>query len=346
MECTQLATESGDRRRPLGRFSRWLPLTLAAGLSLAATVVGARWSCGSHPDELTGQVTGRDAGNITSDASLKTLAKQTTPLALPLEKQVALRGNDKTESRKPRDNALATPSTRPDDRSPIARALDVIAECQARYRTVSDYTCTFFKRERVNGRLTGLHVMTMKVRRHPGSIYVKFQQPGTGREAIYIAGRNGGKVLAHDVGLNKLLAGTLLLDPTSARAMEDNRHPITEAGIGPLLETLATRWALELDPNEAVVVFRDDALVGQQHCNVVEVTHPHRHHRYLHHKVRVYVDKSLGVPIRFEAYDWPKKADVPGELTEEYTYTQLRLNVGLREIDFDTANPAYSFGRL
>jgi hypothetical protein len=222
----------------------------------------------------------------------------------------------------------------------------MIAECHARYNAVTDYTCTFYKRERIDGRLTGLHVMTMKVRRDPVSIYVKFQQPVSGREAIYVAGRNGGKVLAHDVGFNKLLAGTLYLDPTSARAMEENRHPITEAGIGPLLDTLANRWALELNPEETIVTFRDDVLVDQVHCAVIEVAHPHRGHQFLHHKVRVYIDKGSHLPIRFEAYDWPKRPSGPAELTEEYTYLKLRLNVGLREIDFDTSNPDYAFGRF
>ncbi len=114
--------------------------------------------------------------------------------------------------------------------------------------------------------LTPQHIMSMKVRTKPQSIYFKFQQPAHGREAIYIAGRHGSKVLAHDVGLNKLLAGTLALEPTSSRAMEDCRHPITEAGIGPLLETLAKRWAVELDPEETKVAFRDDMLVGQRRC--------------------------------------------------------------------------------
>jgi hypothetical protein len=273
--------------------------------------------------------------------------KQSNPLASPVQNRVAFAGNDsKADLPKSRAAAVPIPSTRHTEGSPIARALEMIAECQARYRAVTDYTCTFYKRERIDGRLTGLHVMTMKVRRDPGSIYVKFQQPGSGREAIYVVGRHDGKVLAHDVGFNKVLAGTLYLDPTSARAMEENRHPITDAGIGPLLETLSNRWAQELNPEETIVAIRDDAIVGQHHCTLIEVAHPRRRHHFLHHKVRVYIAKDSGLPIRFEAYDWPKKPDVPAELTEEYTYLKLRLNVGLREIDFDTANPEYSFGRF
>ncbi len=340
-------THDRNQDRLIGRCSRWLPLGLVTGLAIGVLASGPPWSCGSQSDETAGSAPKSDAPGEASRTRNRQEPLRSNPLATPVKNRMALAASDSEPERpKPREDAVTGPATRPTEASPIAHALEMIADCQARYRTVADYTCTFYKRERVDGRLSGLHVMTMKVRRVPGSIYLKFQQPGSGREAIYVAGRHGGKMLAHDVGFNKLLAGTLLLDPTSPRAMEDNRHPITHAGIGPLLDTLSKRWALELNPEETIVNFRDDAFVGEHPCTLIEVAHPHRRHHFLHHKVRVYIDKELGLPIRFEAFDWPKKPDAPAELTEEYTYLKLKLNVGLREIDFDTANPEYSFGRF
>ena len=131
---------------------------------------------------------------------------------------------------------------------PVARALRTIRDCQTQFETVADYTCKFYKRERIQGRLTPLLVMEMKARTKPKSIYFKFEKPYKGREAIYVEGRNDGQVLAHDVGVTKFLAGTMELEPTSARAMEENRHPITEAGIGALIDTVRRRWAAELIP--------------------------------------------------------------------------------------------------
>jgi len=211
---------------------------------------------------------------------------------------------------------------------------------------VRDYTCTFSKRERIKGRLTPLHVLTMKVRTHPRSIYLKFQQPSAGREAIYVIGRDGGKVLAHYVGLNKLLAGTLRLEPTGSRAMEDCRHPITDAGIGPLINTLETRWSRQLDPAETIVRFREDQPVGLRRCTLIETTHPHRQPDLMFYRVRVFIDRQLGLPIRFEAYDWPGSDPSASDLLEEYTYADLTLNVGLRDRDFDVSNADYAFGRF
>ena len=104
------------------------------------------------------------------------------------------------------------------------------------------------------------------------------------------------------MGLNKLLAGTLCLDPTGGLAMLGCRHPISDAGIGPLLDTLQTRWSSELDPTESVVVFRDDKLVGTRRCTMIETTHPRQQPEFMFYRVRLFIDDELGLPIHFEAY--------------------------------------------
>ncbi|WP_435022303.1 DUF1571 domain-containing protein [Tundrisphaera sp. TA3] len=228
----------------------------------------------------------------------------------------------------------------------IDRAKRAIADCQERFQSVKDYTCKFYKRERIDGRLVKPHIMEMKSRTAPLSFYFKFEQPNAGREAIYVTGKNRGRVYAHDVGLGRMLAGTMNLDPRGSMAMEENRHPITEAGIGALIETVRQRWDIELHPGEARIAFHPSASVDQRPCLLIETIHPSRQDDFLFHKVKLYIDRELGLPIRFEAYDWPKKPGLEPELVEEYTYAKLRVNVGLLERDFDPNNPLYSYGRF
>ncbi len=230
--------------------------------------------------------------------------------------------------------------------SPSARAVREILECRARFANVKDYTCTFYKRERVDGELTTMNVMSMKMRNAPYSIYFRFHQPNKGREAIFVEGRNDGRILAHDVGFTKLLAGTMKLDPQGARAMENCRHPITKAGIGHLIETVADRWQVELDDGESVVLFDPKIRVGSAPCLLIEAIHPERKPGYYFHKVRLFIHAELGIPIRYEAYDWPAKPGEAAELIEEYAYDGVKLNVGLDDGDFDAANQLYSFGRF
>jgi hypothetical protein len=238
----------------------------------------------------------------------------------------------------------APPAPAPVDPIPFAKR--AIADCRARFAEVQDYTCTFLKRERLHGRLGGYHIMAMKARTQPFSIYFKFQQPNTGREAIYVAGRNGGHVVAHDVGIGKVLAGTLELDPKGSRALEDNRHPITDAGIGHMIETVYERWTAEMKQGETQVVVHTNAHVGARACTMIESTHPQHLPRYMFYRVKVYIDQEVGLPIRFEAYNWPKRPGQAPELMEEYTYMNLHLNAGLRDSDFDPSNAQYSFGRF
>jgi hypothetical protein len=229
---------------------------------------------------------------------------------------------------------------------PIARAQKTITDCQERYRKVRDYTCTFVKRERIDGRLTPEHIMDLKARTNPNSLYFKFHQPNRGREAIYVQGRNNNRVLAHDVGLGKLLAGTMHLDPRGSMAMEDNRHPVTEAGIGSLIDTLARRWAVDLSPGESLVTFHPGVRVADRTCTLIETVDPERKPNLSFYKVKLYIDDQHGLPVRFEAYDWPRHRGGSPELIEEYSYLHLKVNVGLREQDFDPSNRQYSFGRL
>ena len=244
------------------------------------------------------------------------------------------------------DSHSSSSATSTSEEEPVAKAKRMIGECKSKLADVRDYTCTFHKRERINGRLTSPHVMAFKSRTSPQSFYFKFQRPKTGREAIYVAGQNSGKVLAHDVGLGKFLAGTLYLDPLGGMAMEDNRHPITEAGIVNLVNTVSRHWNAELSPQESLVRFHPSMQVGPRVCTMIESVHPKKQPRFLFHMVRLYIDHEHGLPIRMEAYDWPKTPGASPELIEEYTYLDLKLNVGLTETDFDPSNSAYAFGRF
>ena len=228
----------------------------------------------------------------------------------------------------------------------VLAARRAIAACQARFAAVDDYTCVFLKRERIDGTIAPQQMMNMKARTRPMSIYVKFQKPCKGREAIFVDGHHSNHIVAHDVGLSKVLAGTVRLDPKGEMAMGGSRHPITEAGIGALIDTVAFQWKRELSPEESRITFDPHQKIGTRPCTMIESMHPQRNPQFLFHKVRLYIDHEHGLPVRFEAYDWPETKGGTSNLLEEYVYIDLTLNVGLTERDFDPNNPSYSFGRF
>ena len=228
----------------------------------------------------------------------------------------------------------------------IDEAKRVMRDCWATYESIRDYSCVFHKRERIDGQLTNPHIMAMKVRTKPSSLYFRFDQPNKGREAIFVPGRNEDKILAHDVGLGKFLAGTMKLDPRGTMAMIENRHPVTDAGLGNLIQTLNQRWDSELNPGESIVRIHPHARVVDMACTMIETIHPYRRPEFLFHQVKVFISSDVGLPIRFEAYEWPSQPGATPPIVEEYTYSNLQTNVGLQDLDFDVKNPNYSFGRF
>ena len=125
--------------------------------------------------------------------------------------------------------------------------------------------------------------------------------------------------------------------------MNGNRYPITEFGIKRMIERLIMIGERELPYGECEVKIRDGVQVVGKSCTCFEVMHPRRRPHFRYHLAKIYVDDKLRVPIRFESYDWPAEESDQPVLQEEYTYRELKLNVGLTDADFQRDHPDYRF---
>ncbi|MGO9109387.1 MAG: DUF1571 domain-containing protein, partial [Thermoguttaceae bacterium] len=94
---------------------------------------------------------------------------------------------------------------------------------------------------------------------------------------------------------------------------------------------------------ECEVKYFKGAKINDRVCTCTQVVHPIPRKNFLFNVARIFVDDNLNIPIRYEAYDWPKVAGGAPELIEAYTYLNMKLNVGLTDADFDIHNPAYRF---
>ena len=133
---------------------------------------------------------------------------------------------------------------------PLDEALAFVQPSLEALKSVKDYTAVFTKIELVHGRLL-TQKMDMKFRRDPFSVYFHGQTKCKGgREVIFVAGRNDGKLVVHESGL-KALVGTMNLTLDDPKVMATNRHAITEVGIAKIVESAIDIWNHEkktLDP--------------------------------------------------------------------------------------------------
>jgi hypothetical protein len=217
-------------------------------------------------------------------------------------------------------------------------------------REVKDYTCTLVKRERVDGKLTDQEFMFVKIRHDPFSVYMYFLPPPppqadniSGREVIYVAGQNDGNLVAHEGKGIKSIIGAVSLKPNSSMAMSGNRYPITEVGLLNLTRRLVEVGESDRRYGECNVKYIPNSKINGRPCTLVQVEHPEPRRNFRYHKALIFIDDQLNIPVRFEAYDWPKQAGGQPLLLEEYTYVNVKFNVGLTDADFDPRNPNYKF---
>jgi hypothetical protein len=242
--------------------------------------------------------------------------------------------------------AINTPGTQLNEH-PLMPALRWAERELPNIRKLQDYQCTFVKRERdrETGQLGDHEYMFLKVRHDPLSVYMYFLGPPKlrGREVVYIKGANDGKLWAHPTGVQKRLVGTVSLAPTGSIAMKGNRYPITEVGMLNLTERLIEIGRRDTQYGECEVKFFEHAQVNGSDCTCIQVMHPIPRRNFLFHLARIYIDNQQQLPVRYEAYEWPKEPGGDPRLIEEYTYLDLKVNVGLTDLDFDVANPDYRF---
>ena len=295
----------------------------------------------------------------TQSTCLRTLIVSVTGIALLCLTSVS-DGQDRNGQlpqrlREPVFRVAKTPAPTAANAHPLDPAIKVARQCLVNIQAnVKDYTCTLVKRERINGKLGDYEYMYTKIRNQrvatgkvvtPLSAYMYFVKPGSvaGREVVYVAGRNKGKLCAHEGGTKGRLIPSVWLSPNGVLAMKGQRYPLSEIGIENLVAKLIERGLRDRTRNECEVEFRRGAKINGRECTIIQVTHPHRRPYFDFHIARIFIDNEYNVPIRYAAFDWPKSAKAKPEVVEEYTYLNLKINVGLTDEDFDTKNPKYNF---
>lgn len=229
------------------------------------------------------------------------------------------------------------------DKHPLAPVLAAAREARARAAGLEGYTATFIKQELTTKKGLVRQAMQIKFRREPFSVYLKFIEPHEGREVIFVEGKNKGKMQVHEASGIASLAGTISVNPHGDEALKENRYPITNFGMEKLMDAIVEQLEGELKHAESTVQVYPQAKIGELECRMFEVTHPKERPHFRFHKTRLYVDRQSGLPVRTEQYGFPRKSGEEPPLLEEYTYTQIKSEPRLTDIDFDVRNDQYGF---
>jgi hypothetical protein len=317
--------------------------TLTAGLSLG-TSPGWSQAAATESAEAPARIgTGTVAPGTTN-------AQGQVAEANPSEATPEATNADARTVRKLVTNAPSRPKIDGSSNHPLTPVLKMAADGYRQVRRdVKDYTCVMVRRERIDGVMRPHEFIYAKVRHRSGEgenavpfgVYLKFLKPSdvAGREILYVEGRNNGEMFARRGG-TRFEFVTTRLDPHGELAMRNNRYPITEFGIQQLLARLVENARRDLQTHCDVQML-PNASIGDRPAHGVVVTHRSPDENADYSQARIYVDKELQLPIHFESYGWPEQPGEERPLQEQYTYMQLKLNVGLTDADFSEENPEY-----
>ncbi|MDA7887734.1 DUF1571 domain-containing protein [bacterium] len=177
----------------------------------------------------------------------------------------------------------------------------------------------------------------------PFSVYTKFLSPkeAAGQEAIWIEGGNDGKLVAHTTGL--LNVKRFYLDPSGPIAMKGNRYPIWEIGFRNLIVKMAEIGRADREHGECQVTVQRQVNINGCVCTMLEAIHPQQRDHFQFHIARIYIDDSRNIPVAYEGYGWPENPSDEPPLIEKYYYTEIELNIGLKDVDFSCDNTDYRY---
>lgn len=206
---------------------------------------------------------------------------------------------------------------------PVGEALE---RGRASYARLSDYTAVLEREERIGGRLLRQGGIRIRFRK-PFSVRMEWTEGGMrGTAALYERGKNGGKVLARKGGLLRFLR--LSLAPDDPRILKENRHPITEIGIGRILDVIGGEYDRSRRANEGEWTVEGGGTVGGRETWTCQAVLPPGKGYY--GRVLVFdLDRETFLPVRAAVYG------DGGEMLEEYAYGELAVDVGLSDADFD-----------
>ncbi len=210
---------------------------------------------------------------------------------------------------------------------------------EAAYARVADYTARFSRQEWIGGQLRPPEEALLKFQR-PGRVYLRWTAgPPKGREILYVPGRDADRILVHQPGA---LSGffTLVMAADSPRVLRESRHPVTDVGIGRLVELIVANVKRGLERGELTLVNHGVGQEAGRRVRRIEGVWPRdRAKGYYSYRAIAVIDAEWGLPVEVAIFDWDDR------MVADYAYRDLRLNPGLSASDFDPANPDYSFPR-
>ncbi|MFQ5734451.1 MAG: DUF1571 domain-containing protein [Planctomycetaceae bacterium] len=214
--------------------------------------------------------------------------------------------------------------------------------------SVDTYSATFYKKERVGGRVGEPQVMQMKIRHKPFGVFMRWLVGDKGQELLYVAGEHDGNMLVKLGGVKGRLLPTLKLDPKGDRALKASRYPVTDIGLLNLAKKIAGYRRRDIEQKSGVKCrMFDDQVFNDRKCFCFVIDYLNSKLSPPYRKSVIFIDKEWCIPVCVQNFGWTEEsfesvARLDKETAlEDYRYSNIRLKQKLADAEFSRSYKGY-----
>ncbi|MBN1343511.1 MAG: DUF1571 domain-containing protein [Phycisphaerae bacterium] len=226
------------------------------------------------------------------------------------------------------------------DRMAREDPIKLLQEAKRRYgQEVVDYTCSFRKQELLDGKITEIQGAKVKFRDKNHSVFMHWvENPGKARRVIYVEGKwnKDGKPAAlcqPEGAIARALLPKIEMAIHGPEAKAASRRSIDQFGFANGLNLILKYSLIAQERGELKLTFVGEGAVDGRASYVFERVLPYTGEggEYPDRVLVYHLDKETLLPLSCASYaDDDKK-----ELLGKYVYSDVQLNVGLSEADFE-----------
>lgn len=221
----------------------------------------------------------------------------------------------------------------------IEEVQNVLSKAQESYAQIQDYTAVIHKEEYRDGEKEKDERTIIKFQK-PFKIYLKWLSgKNKGSQLLYVEGKYDNKMIIRKGGGLLKVFGTMEMDPDGFWLKKFTKHSIKEAGFGGIIEKSNEAFKAATENNHiAAAQCTIEDLDGRPAHKMVLVLAPEgEENGYYCRSAIQYFDTETYLPIKSTFWLWED------DTAETFTYSDIKLNVGLTEDDFDRDNEEYHF---
>jgi len=189
--------------------------------------------------------------------------------------------------------------------------------------TVTDYTATFYKQERINGKLRQTEKIAIVFMEDPFSVLMSWEEnAGVIDKLLYVEGQNENKMLVHPTGLLSWIK-SVKRDPRSKEVRKASRSSCDQFGFYRSMQNLLKIYKQGRKIRGLQISYQGRTKVDGRECVAMERILPPRAD-YPYARLVLEFDVEYLLPTSISCYDWQ------GRLVSRYWYEDVKFNQGLK----------------